>query len=186
MSLHSLFCPGLHSPSLAPSALTKCNDAVHPVDLKEDLLECNSVELSFALTRFIREVRRPNGDAYSPDSIFYLCLGIQQVPALAASPVCARTLCLDSCPFGLLGQYLFMQGRIENIFTDPLYSQFAAEVTEMLRIWRPKLSPSGRSLSSRFPASYCFKSARNSCNYAARTMVVVIVTVYLCLYRTFT
>lgn len=36
-----------------------------------------------------------------------------------------------------------MQGRIENIFTDSLYNQFAADITEMLRIWRPKLSPSG-------------------------------------------
>lgn len=39
-----------------------------------------------------------------------------------------------------------MQGRIENIFTDPLYSQFAAGITEMLRLWRPGL-PSGTNLS---------------------------------------
>lgn len=55
---------------------------VHLVDIKEDILECNSVELSFALARFIQEVRRPNGETYSPDSIFYLCLGIQQVQTL--------------------------------------------------------------------------------------------------------
>lgn len=70
---------------------------VHPVDIKEDILECNSVELSFALTRFIQEVRRPNGDAYSPDSIFYLCLGIQQVPTLVASLIYTQNLWLDSC-----------------------------------------------------------------------------------------
>lgn len=51
----------------------------NPVDIKEDVLQCDSAELSFALSRFIREVRRPNGETYSPDSIFYLCLGIQQV-----------------------------------------------------------------------------------------------------------
>lgn len=45
------------------------------------------MELSFALTRFIQEVRRPNGSAYSPDSIFYLCLGLQQVAALHAPPL---------------------------------------------------------------------------------------------------
>lgn len=39
----------------------------------------------------------------------------------------------------LVGQYLFMQGRIENIFTDELYSQFATEITGMLQLWRPKL-----------------------------------------------
>lgn len=44
------------------------------------------------------------------------------------------------------GQYLFMQGRIENIFTDPLYNQFTVEITDMLRLWRPKLSPSGKNL----------------------------------------
>lgn len=36
-----------------------------------------------------------------------------------------------------------MKGRIENIFTDELYSQFAAEITRMLRLWKPKLLPSG-------------------------------------------
>uniref|UniRef100_H3CU39 Uncharacterized protein n=1 Tax=Tetraodon nigroviridis TaxID=99883 RepID=H3CU39_TETNG len=104
-----------------------------PADLKEDILECNSVELSFALTRFVQEVRRPNGDAYSPDSIFYLCLGIQQ------------------------GQYLFLQGRIENIFTDPLYGQFAGEITEMLRTWRPKFSPGGAVAASRVAESYLWE-----------------------------
>lgn len=121
---------------------------VHPVDLKEDILECNSVELSFALTRFIREVRRPNGEAYSPDSIFYLCLGIQQVPTRVASLIYTQNPWLDSCPtvWCLFGQYLFLQGRIENIFTDPLYNQFTVEITKMLRIWRPKLLPSGMNL----------------------------------------
>ncbi|XP_035529892.1 zinc finger MYM-type protein 4-like [Morone saxatilis] len=102
-----------------------------PVDIKEDVLQCNSAELSLALTRFIREVRRPNGETYSPDSIFYLCLGIQQ--------------------------YLFMKGRIENIFTDELYSQFAAEITRMLRLWRPKLLPSGGVVSSRVVESFLWE-----------------------------
>lgn len=79
VSLISLSCPSVVSLSLTPCPL-KYYGLLHPVDIKEDILECNSVELSFALTRFIQEVRRPNGDAYSPDSIFYLCLGIQQVP----------------------------------------------------------------------------------------------------------
>ncbi|XP_029349151.1 zinc finger MYM-type protein 4 isoform X2 [Echeneis naucrates] len=101
------------------------------VDIKEDILQCDSAELSFALSRFIREVRRPNGESYSPDSIFYLCLGIQQ--------------------------YLFMKGRIENIFTDQLYSQFASEITGMLQLWRPKLSPSGSVVSSRVEESYLWE-----------------------------
>ncbi|XP_023287336.1 zinc finger MYM-type protein 4-like [Seriola lalandi dorsalis] len=101
------------------------------VDIKEDILQCDSAELSFALSRFVREVRRPNGETYSPDSIFYLCLGIQQ--------------------------YLFMQGRIQNIFTDELYSQFATEITGMLQLWRPKLLPSVGVVSSRVEESYLWE-----------------------------
>ncbi|XP_045918869.1 zinc finger MYM-type protein 4 isoform X3 [Micropterus dolomieu] len=104
---------------------------LNPVDIKEDILQCDSTELSFALSRFIREVRRPNGETYSPDSIFYLCLGLQQ--------------------------YLFMKGRIENIFTDELYTQFATEITGMLRLWKPKLLPSGGVVSSRVMESYLWE-----------------------------
>ncbi|EDL80470.1 rCG30927 [Rattus norvegicus] len=48
--------------------------------LKEDILSCTFSELSLGLCQFIQEVRRPNGEKYDPDSILYLCLGIQQVP----------------------------------------------------------------------------------------------------------
>ncbi|XP_076015505.1 zinc finger MYM-type protein 4-like [Genypterus blacodes] len=98
---------------------------------KEDVLQCDSAELSFALSRFIREVRRPNGETYSPDSIFYLCLGIQQ--------------------------HLFIKGRIENIFTDELYSQFATEISGMLQHWKPKLLPAGGAVSSRVEESYLWE-----------------------------
>ncbi|KAG7237225.1 hypothetical protein INR49_032558 [Caranx melampygus] len=78
------------------------------VDVKEDILQCDSAELSFALSRFIRD-------------------------------------------------YLFMQGRIENIFTDELYSQFATEITGMLQLWKPKLLPSGDVVSSRVEESYLWE-----------------------------
>lgn len=52
----------------APAARTKSN-----------LLSLSSEELNVALSRFVREVCRPSGERYSPDSILYLCLGIQQV-----------------------------------------------------------------------------------------------------------
>ncbi|XP_063764938.1 zinc finger MYM-type protein 4 isoform X8 [Eleginops maclovinus] len=101
------------------------------VDIKEDVLQCDSAELSFALSRFITEVRRPNGETYSPDSIFYLCLGIQQ--------------------------HLFTKGRIENIFTDELYSQFTTKISGMLQLWKPKLLPSGAAVSSRVVESYLWE-----------------------------
>ncbi|XP_076604151.1 zinc finger MYM-type protein 4 isoform X2 [Chaetodon auriga] len=103
----------------------------NPVDIKEDILQCDSAELSFALSHFVKEVRRPNGETYSPDSIFYLCLGIQQ--------------------------YLFMKGRIENIFTDELYCQFATEISGMLRLWKPKALPSGGVVTSRVVESYLWE-----------------------------
>ncbi|KAK7808857.1 hypothetical protein U0070_018779, partial [Myodes glareolus] len=55
----------------------KCG--VRSMKLKEDILSCTFAELSLGLCQFIQEVRRPNGEKYDPDSILYLCLGIQQV-----------------------------------------------------------------------------------------------------------
>ncbi|KAG8143051.1 hypothetical protein E2320_000331 [Naja naja] len=86
------------------------------VKLKEDILSCSFSELSFGLCQFIQEVRRPNGEKYDPDSILYLCLGIQQ--------------------------YLFENGRIDNIFTEP-YSRFMIELTKLLKIWEPTILPNG-------------------------------------------
>lgn len=42
---------------------------------KPDLLACTADELNYALTLFVKEVRKPNGEAYAADSIFYLSLG---------------------------------------------------------------------------------------------------------------
>lgn len=49
------------------------------VRVKSNLLSLSPEELNEGLSQFVREVCRPNGERYSPDSIFYLCLGIQQV-----------------------------------------------------------------------------------------------------------
>uniref|UniRef100_A0A8C0KED3 Zinc finger MYM-type containing 4 n=1 Tax=Canis lupus dingo TaxID=286419 RepID=A0A8C0KED3_CANLU len=92
----------------------KCG--VRSIKLKEDILSCTFAELSLGLCQFIQEVRRPNGEKYDPDSILYLCLGIQQ--------------------------YLFENGRIDNIFTEP-YSRFMIELTKLLKIWEPTILPNG-------------------------------------------
>ncbi|NWI72560.1 ZMYM2 protein, partial [Dryoscopus gambensis] len=52
--------------------------SVKSVKLKEDLLSHTSAELNYGLTHFVNEIRRPNGENYAPDSIYYLCLGIQE------------------------------------------------------------------------------------------------------------
>ncbi|KAK2830721.1 hypothetical protein Q5P01_018652 [Channa striata] len=88
-----------------------------PMELKEDILRCTTAELSYGLCCFITEVKRPNGESYSPDSLFYLCLGIQQ--------------------------YLFENGRVENIFMDRFYSKFSTEFTNMLRPFKPSVTASG-------------------------------------------
>ncbi|KAM9839138.1 zinc finger MYM-type protein 4 [Aulostomus maculatus] len=88
-----------------------------PMELKEDLLRCTTAELSYGLCCFISEVKRPNGELYSPDSLFYLCLGIQQ--------------------------YLFENGRVENIFMDRFYNKFSTEFTNMLKGFKPSVTSSG-------------------------------------------
>ncbi|XP_063810504.1 zinc finger MYM-type protein 4 isoform X2 [Pseudophryne corroboree] len=89
---------------------------VRPVKLKEDVLSCTFAELSYGLCQFIHEVRRPNGEKYNADSILYLCLGVQQ--------------------------YLFENGRIDNIFTEP-YSRFMVDLTKLLKNWHPPVLPNG-------------------------------------------
>ena len=42
-----------------------------------DILKLRADKLNFTLCMFVKEVKKPNGDPYAPDSIFYLTLGIQ-------------------------------------------------------------------------------------------------------------
>lgn len=72
---------------------------------KQELLELTADELCNALCLFIKEVRKPNGAEYAPDTLFYLCLGIQQ--------------------------YLFENGRADNIFADSMYAKFIGYLDEL-------------------------------------------------------
>lgn len=74
---------------------------------KSDLLQLTSDELNYSLCLFVKEVRKPNGSEYAPDTIYYLVLGIQQ--------------------------YLFEHNRIDNIFTDPYYEKFTDCLDEVAR-----------------------------------------------------
>ncbi|XP_075962356.1 uncharacterized protein LOC142965335 isoform X3 [Anarhichas minor] len=85
--------------------------------LKEDVLRCSVSELSDSLCCFITEVKRPDGEPYSPDSLFYLCLSIQQ--------------------------YLFDNGRRENIFSDLTYNKFATKFTKILKSFNPSAAAGG-------------------------------------------
>ncbi|XP_018312843.1 zinc finger MYM-type protein 3 isoform X5 [Mycetomoellerius zeteki] len=74
---------------------------------KTDLLQLTADELNYSLCLFVKEVRKPNGAEYAPDTIYYLCLGIQQ--------------------------YLFENHRIDNIFTDPYYEKFTDCLNEVAK-----------------------------------------------------
>ncbi|XP_034188753.2 zinc finger protein without children [Osmia lignaria lignaria] len=74
---------------------------------KTDLLQLTADELNYSLCLFVKEVRKPNGAEYAPDTIYYLCLGIQQ--------------------------YLFENNRIDNIFTDSYYEKFTDCLNEVAK-----------------------------------------------------
>ncbi|XP_044071844.1 zinc finger MYM-type protein 2 [Siniperca chuatsi] len=96
---------------------TKEKDSSKPPRSKSNLLLLSSEELNVALSRFVREVSRPSGERYSPDSIFYLCLGIQQ--------------------------HLHAKGRKDDLFSDPCYQQFGEELNKVLKDWQPSVLPDG-------------------------------------------
>ncbi|XP_009941494.2 zinc finger MYM-type protein 2 isoform X1 [Opisthocomus hoazin] len=100
------------------------------VKLKEDLLSHTSTELNYGLTHFVNEIRRPNGENYAPDSIYYLCLGIQE--------------------------YLYGSNRKDNIFIDPIYHTFEQELNKILRSWQPSILPDG-SIFSRVEEDYLWR-----------------------------
>ncbi|XP_058447040.1 zinc finger MYM-type protein 4 [Malaya genurostris] len=74
---------------------------------KSEILQLTADELNYSLCLFVKEVRKPNGTEYAPDTIYYLVLGIQQ--------------------------YLFENGRIDNIFTDPYYERFTDCLDEVAK-----------------------------------------------------
>ncbi|KAM4662391.1 zinc finger MYM-type protein 3 isoform 2-T2 [Discoglossus pictus] len=86
-----------------------------PMRIKEDILACTAAELNYGLAQFVKEITRPNGERYEPDSIYYLCLGIQQ--------------------------YLLENNRMVNIFTDLYYLTFVQELNKMLNSWHRSLPP---------------------------------------------
>ncbi|XP_034002965.1 LOW QUALITY PROTEIN: zinc finger MYM-type protein 2 [Trematomus bernacchii] len=96
---------------------TKVKDSSKPGRSKSNLLSLSSEELNAALSRFVREVCRPGGERYSADSIFYLCLGIQQ--------------------------HLHSKGRKDDLFSDPCYRLFGEELNKVLKDWQPSVLPDG-------------------------------------------
>lgn len=78
-----------------------------PKLFKTEILQLTSDELNFSLCLFVKEVRKPNGTEYAPDTIYYLCLGIQQ--------------------------FLYENNRIDNIFCDTFYEKFTDCLNEVCK-----------------------------------------------------
>ncbi|XP_069058387.1 zinc finger MYM-type protein 2 isoform X2 [Pleurodeles waltl] len=100
------------------------------VKLKEDLLLHSPDDLNFGLADFVNQVRRPNGEVYAPDSLYYLCLGIQE--------------------------FLHASGRKDNIFIDLQYHTFGQELNKITRSWQPSILPDG-SIFSRVEEDYLWR-----------------------------
>ena len=82
-----------------------------------DILKLRADELNYTLCMFVKEVRKPNGDPYASDSILYLTLGIQE--------------------------YLFENGRIDNIFTDMYYEPFTSANHEVIKDFKLPINELG-------------------------------------------
>ncbi|CAF4596143.1 unnamed protein product [Rotaria sp. Silwood2] len=81
--------------------------------VKSDLLSyVNGDELQQVMDVFIREARRPTGEQYLPESIYYLCLGIQF--------------------------YLNLNNRQIDLF-DPRYIEFNSTLNGILQTYTPRL-----------------------------------------------
>lgn len=104
-----------------PSKAEEIRFGPKPMRIKEDILTCTAAELNYGLAQFVKEITRPNGERYEPDSIFYLCLGIQQ--------------------------YLLDNNRMVNIFTDLYYLTFVQELNKILTAWHRNLTPNRLMLS---------------------------------------
>lgn len=86
--------------------------------LPNDLLKLKNDELNSLLAEFIKEVRKPNGEAYAPESIYYICLGIQY--------------------------YLQDKGRVENIFLDAsLFELFQEAFNETAMRYKIRIDANG-------------------------------------------
>ncbi|XP_042875608.1 zinc finger MYM-type protein 3-like isoform X3 [Penaeus japonicus] len=73
----------------------------------EDLLTMNCEELNYALCLFLKDLKKPNGETYQPDTIYYLLLGIQQ--------------------------HLFESSRIDCIFMDFGFEKFTNSLDEVTK-----------------------------------------------------
>uniref|UniRef100_A0A9J7X741 Zinc finger MYM-type containing 2 n=1 Tax=Cyprinus carpio carpio TaxID=630221 RepID=A0A9J7X741_CYPCA len=101
----------------SPSSQSKGEESQKQVSLCFSLLSLSPAELNQSLSCFVKEVRRPSGESYTPDSVLYLCLSIQK--------------------------HLQDKGRTDDLFGDPQYHMFGEELNKLLKDWQPSVLPDG-------------------------------------------
>ena len=91
--------------------------------LPDELLKLKNEELNVLLAEFVQEIRKPTGESYAPESVYYLCLGIQH--------------------------YLQEKGlRTENIFLDYLlFDKFQASFNEIALRYQIRINSEGHIVS---------------------------------------
>merc|ERR1719259_1100964 len=86
-------------------------------NFETDILKLRADELNYTLCMFVKEVKKPNGDSYAADSVLYLAYGIQE--------------------------YLFENGRIDNMFTDMYYEPFTSALHEVVKDFKLPMNEMG-------------------------------------------
>lgn len=84
---------------------------------QEDLVSSAVAELSMALSLMTKEARGGEGEIFEADTLYYVFLCLQK--------------------------YLFDNGRVDDIFSDPYYTRFSQSLHQILEPWRSSVHPLG-------------------------------------------
>ncbi|XP_070697764.1 transcriptional regulator QRICH1-like isoform X2 [Pempheris klunzingeri] len=88
-----------------------------PLRFQEDLVSSAVAELSLGLSLMTQEARGSEDEQFTSDVLYYVFLCIQK--------------------------YLFENGRVDDIFSDPYYTRFCECLHKILDGWKPSVHPLG-------------------------------------------
>lgn len=124
--------------------------------IKSEILEMTPDELCFSLCLFVKELRKPNGDEYAPDTIYYLCLGIQY--------------------------YLDINGRTDRIFFERIYEKFIECFDEFAKKFCTLYDDESHFIVTRVEEEHLWETKQLGCwsPYALLNTLVYFNTKYYC------
>lgn len=88
-----------------------------PLRFQEDLVSSAVAELNLGLSLMTKEARGLENEEFAPDVLYYVFLCLQK--------------------------YLFENGRVDDIFSDPYYTRFCESLHKILDGWKPSVHPLG-------------------------------------------